>query len=91
MSTKNPYRLSHQVVPSAYRIHLTPDLGAATFTGRVEIDIDVKESVNAITLHAIELDLQPATFTAGTQVVESTSVSSDETYQTATFHFPSTK
>jgi puromycin-sensitive aminopeptidase len=89
MSTKNPYRLGHQVVPSAYRIHLTPDLDAATFAGRVEIDIDVKESVNAITLHAIELDLQPATFVAGNQTVESTSVTSDETYQTATFHFPS--
>ena len=42
----NPYRLARTVVPSAYRIFLTPDLEKFTFTGRVEIDIDIKQSVD---------------------------------------------
>jgi hypothetical protein len=33
--TFNPYRLARTVVPSAYRIFLTPDLDRATFAGRV--------------------------------------------------------
>ena len=39
----NPYRLDRAVVPSAYRIFITPDLESATFAGRVEIDVDIME------------------------------------------------
>ena len=39
-SETNPYRLDRRVVPSAYRLFLTPNLDAATFAGRVEIDVE---------------------------------------------------
>jgi aminopeptidase N len=60
-ASKNPYRLARTVVPSAYRIFITPDLEKFTFSGRVEIDVDVKESVSELTLNAIELELGAAT------------------------------
>ena len=45
-STSNPYRLNRDVVPTAYRIFLNPDLDAATFAGRVEIDVNVNKPVS---------------------------------------------
>jgi puromycin-sensitive aminopeptidase len=90
MTTKlNPYRLARTVVPSAYRIFITPDLNAATFAGRVEIDVDINESVHHVTLHALDLDLGAATITAGGTGHRSTEVHGDETYETTTFDFDS--
>ena len=51
----NPYRLVRTVVPSAYRIFLTPDLENFTFAGRVEIDVQIDEEVRELTLHALDL------------------------------------
>ena len=51
----NPYRLPQTVVPSAYRLHLTPDLETFTFVGRVEIDVDVRESVTTFSVNALSL------------------------------------
>ncbi len=88
MSTStNPYRLPTTVVPNAYRIFLTPDLDAATFVGRVEIDVDVNEAVSSFTLNAIELELGAATVTASGTAHLSGTPSLDDTYQTATFSF----
>ena len=63
-ASKNPYRLAQTVVPSAYRIFLTPDLEKFTFSGRVEIDVDITESVSELTLNAVELELGAATVSA---------------------------
>jgi puromycin-sensitive aminopeptidase len=88
-SKKNPYRLDRSVVPSSYRLFLTPDLDAATFTGRVEIDVDVKEEKNSFTLNAKELELSSATFTSGGNTFVSTGLELDHTYETATYSFDS--
>ena len=56
-STANPYRLGRDIVPSAYRIFLTPDLEAATFAGRVEIDVDVLVPTPVLVLHALDLEV----------------------------------
>src|SRR5674476_172291 len=88
-STSNPYRLARTVVPSAYRIFLTPDLEAATFTGRVEIDVDVRESVDEFALHAIDLELGAATLTAQGASHRSSEPAFNTTYETATFAFDS--
>jgi puromycin-sensitive aminopeptidase len=85
--TTNPYRLARTVVPSAYRIFLTPDLDAATFAGRVEIDVDVRESVGEFALHAIDLELGAATVTAQGTGHRSSEPAFDTTYETATFAF----
>ena len=89
-TSSNPYRLARSVIPNAYRIFLTPDLENFTFAGRVEIDVDVVEALNTLTLHAIELDLGPATLTSGGVSLLSKETSFDETYETATFSFEET-
>ena len=54
----DPYRLDHAVVPRRYEVELTPDLGAATFAGRVRIEVDVVDPTARITLNAIELAVE---------------------------------
>jgi puromycin-sensitive aminopeptidase len=51
------YLLPTSVRPLAYRLVLTPDLLAATFTGDVEIDVTVNEPTTTITLNAAELEI----------------------------------
>jgi puromycin-sensitive aminopeptidase len=86
-SNSNPYRLNRNVLPSAYRIFLTPDLEAATFAGRVEIDVTIVESASQLTLHAIELDLGAASLYTDATTYRSAAPTFDETYETATFNF----
>ncbi len=83
----NPYRLARTVLPRAYRIFLTPDIEAASFSGRVEIDVDVLEPVRAITLHAKNLDLGEASLTREGASLRSTAPRHESTYETATFEF----
>jgi len=87
MTLTNPYRLARTVVPSAYRIFLTPDLEAATFAGRVEIDVDVTQSTSQITLHALDLVLGAASVSAPSTTYRSGEPTYDTQYQTATFDF----
>jgi len=87
--TTNPYRLSPDVRPVAYRLHLEPNLESATFAGTVEIDLDLATASSAITLHAIELDVEPAELVAGSATFVSSSPTFDATYETATFTFAS--
>jgi puromycin-sensitive aminopeptidase len=86
-ATPNPYRLDRNVVPNAYRIFLTPDLDAATFAGRVEIDVDVVQSASSFTLHAIELALGAASLSSGGTTFRSLEPVLDAQYETATFGF----
>src|SRR5205814_1646841 len=51
----DPYRLPTTVVPSRYDLRLEPDLAAATFVGRAEIQLDVRAAVAEIVLNAAEL------------------------------------
>ncbi|MPZ53332.1 MAG: hypothetical protein GEU79_11490 [Acidimicrobiia bacterium] len=77
------YRLPTNVIPSAYRIHLEPNLEAASFTGHVSIDVEADQPRREITLNAIELDLTTAKVSAGddSQVAE---ISLDEELERAT-------
>src|ERR1035437_4986290 len=86
-TSTNPYRLSRDVVPSAYRIFLTPDLEAATFDGRGEIDVEVNESKPELTLHAKDLVLGAATVTGAGTSHRSSEAVFDATYETVTFQF----
>ena len=90
MTTENnPYRLGRNVVPSAYRIFITPNLDSATFAGRVEIDVEIADSTNEVKLNAIELDLGAATLTAGGTAHRSIDLALDEQYEFATYTFDS--
>ena len=83
----NPYRLNRDVVPSAYRLFLTPDLDAATFSGRMEVDVDVHRATPRFTLHAKALELGAATLSTGGTTYRSSTPTHDDTYETATFDF----
>ncbi len=85
--TPNPYRLARTVVPSAYRIFLTPDLENATFSGRVEVDIDITEPISTMTLHSLDLELGAATVSADGTSYRSLEHHPDATYETVTFDF----
>jgi puromycin-sensitive aminopeptidase len=88
MSTSsNPYRLARTVVPSAYRIFLTPDLEAFTFAGRVEIDVEITDPISDLTMHALELELGAATVSADGTSYRSLEHRLDDTYETVTFVF----
>ena len=83
----NPYRLGRTVVPSAYRIFITPNLEKATFAGRVEIDIEITEATNEVKLNSIELDLGAATLTTGGTAHRSIDLHLNEKYEVATYTF----
>ena len=57
----DPYRLPTGVVPSAYRLRMEPDLGAARFAGTVEIDVVLKEPTSAVVLNADGLEIDAPT------------------------------
>ncbi|MCH8103075.1 MAG: M1 family metallopeptidase [Chloroflexi bacterium] len=61
-TTSNPYRLSRNVLPTHYALTLEPDLDAATFSGSVDITLDVAESTTEIILNTAELEIQLAVF-----------------------------
>ena len=86
-SSSNPYRLARSVVPSAYRVFLTPDLEAFTFSGRVEIDVDIHVSVSELKMNAVDLELGAATISADGTSYRSQEHHLDDTYETVTFNF----
>jgi aminopeptidase N len=51
-------RLPQNVIPDHYTIAIAPDLANETFNGEETIDVDVKEPVDTITLHAVDLNLK---------------------------------
>ncbi|MFI5036283.1 MAG: M1 family metallopeptidase [Acidimicrobiales bacterium] len=88
-ASPNPYRLTRAVVPSAYRLFLTPDIENSTFAGRVEVDVDVREPTPSVTLHSKNLVLGAATLTTGGTSHRSSESGHDLDYETATFTFDS--
>jgi puromycin-sensitive aminopeptidase len=81
------YRLPRTVVPERYVIELTPDLDAATFDGRVGIEVHVGDPVDTMVLNAIELDITSAVLTTAGGRTFTASVTTDETLERATLHF----
>ena len=59
--SEDRYRLPTEAVPAAYRLRFEPDLDAATFTGTVEIDVDVAAAIDELLLNAVELEIDGAT------------------------------
>ena len=59
------YRLPPYVLPTRYRIALTPDLDTWTFTGEETIDVQITRPVRQIVLHAADLEVTAASVQAG--------------------------
>jgi puromycin-sensitive aminopeptidase len=58
MSTQNnPHRLPGGVRPARYDVRLRPSLDSASFTGRVEIELEIDEQTDTIVLNAAELEI----------------------------------
>ncbi|HSG06309.1 MAG TPA: M1 family metallopeptidase, partial [Nitrospiria bacterium] len=62
MTTSDSGRLPETVKPSRYDLNLTIDPQARKFSGTVSIDLEVKETIRSITLHALDLNVETATF-----------------------------
>ncbi|MET0589429.1 MAG: M1 family metallopeptidase [Novosphingobium sp.] len=58
-------RLSEAVLPIAYRLDLTIDPDKERFSGKVEIDVTLKQAANHIFLHGRDLTMHKATATVG--------------------------
>jgi|HubBroStandDraft_1064217.scaffolds.fasta_scaffold00011_60 aminopeptidase N len=81
-----PGNLPKSVVPVAYRLDLVPDLDALTFTGSEQIDIEIAQPTDTVTLDANELSFG-AVALLGEDGAAAT-VTLDAKLQTASFHFP---
>lgn len=57
---KSKHRLPDTVRPVAYRLSLEPNLQSLTFTGSVEIDLDVRKPAKEIVLNALDLEIDGA-------------------------------
>ena len=76
--------LPGDVTPDHYRIAVTPDAKALTFTGTVQIDVTVHRSTDAIVLNAADLVIESAALTGETTAPK---IAYDDKVQTATFTF----
>ena len=72
------YRLPRTAIPSRYELTSAPDLGAATFLGRVSIELEVVEPVNELVLDAAELDVRDARLLAADGEEHDLGISFDE-------------
>ena len=59
------YQLPKSVVPRHYDLLVRPDFGSFRFSGRVVVDVEVREPVDRITVHSLGLKITRA------QVVDS--------------------
>jgi len=66
-------RLPTSVVPSHYKIHVTPDLNNFTFKGECIVELDVKEEVSEIICNANDMIIESAVVTNGDGSTISTS------------------
>ena len=80
-----PGQLPKDVVPAAYRIDLVPDFQQLKFTGREEIDVDVRRATDVVTVNAVNLGIEKVALVGDGAALAA--VSLDAQRQTATFRF----
>ena len=88
-SLEDAFRLPRSVEPLLYRIEIEPDIGAATFSGTVAIDVTVHETVDRIVLNAAELAVSDAEVRTEAGDLIACTVSFEDELEQAIFH-PST-
>ena len=84
-----PSQLPRNVRPLHYTITATPDAANLRFTGRADIDVEVLEPTDSVTLNAADLRFSEVSIgNASGLALNSASTRLDEEAQTATFRFP---
>ncbi len=58
--TESDHRLPRTVIPARYQLVLEPDLPGASFTGMLDVDVDVTTAVDHVLLNAAELEITGA-------------------------------
>ncbi|HEX6398756.1 MAG TPA: M1 family metallopeptidase, partial [Steroidobacteraceae bacterium] len=76
--------LPDAVTPEHYRIDFAPDIDGLTFTGSVEIDVNVRRATNTIVLNAADLAIESAALSGEAR---EPAVTLDDKLQTATLTF----
>src|ERR1700733_2104466 len=84
---KQHVRLTNDVIPKKYELHLTPDLEAFVFEGKEAIHLELKKPANSITLHSIELDIESVEIVAGGVTQAARKISYNEKTETASISF----
>lgn len=89
-ASTNPHRLPSFVVPSHYRISLEPNLDEATFSGSVEIEVEIGQATDNIQINSADLAITSAIVldAVGGKTVAS-GVEHDEKMERATLSFDS--
>ena len=84
---KKSVRLSKDIVPKKYELHLTPDLDAFVFAGTETIHLELKKPTKTITLHSIELEIGSGRIPDEVRNFIAKKISYDEKSETATLIF----
>lgn len=87
ISAANAQRLPQNVKPQHYTLTLTPDLKAATFTGKETIDVMLAQPASDIVLNAAQITFEKVTVTAGGKT-QTAQVAEDKAKEQATFTVP---
>jgi len=82
--------LPSSVLPGHYSLTLTPDLETLTFTGILDIEVNVSEPTTEITLHAKELQIKSATFKSTGEALKLVGLNYSFTATTVTLVFSAT-
>ncbi|MHB8465574.1 MAG: M1 family metallopeptidase [Acidimicrobiales bacterium] len=83
----DPYRLPRTIVPSRYRLELSPDLDARRFEGTAVIDVTVVDAVAELVLNAAELEIHSASIVDAADVAQHATVTLDAELERATVTF----
>ena len=86
-SDLDPFRLPRHVLPRRYEVHLEPDLDAATFSGRVLIEVTIEVPTRLIALNAKELDVT-SVFVDGAPAIHALDVENERLIVGATEDIP---
>ena len=85
----DPYRLPASVVPSHYKLHIRPNLESETFSGEVDIEVDISETVSEIILNSIEIEVKSARLISSHAEIGIAAFNYDEELERVTLHLDS--
>jgi puromycin-sensitive aminopeptidase len=86
--TAEAYRLPRNAEPLAYRIEIEPDVGSASFSGTVAIDLTIHEPLQAFVLNAVDLAISDVEVRTESGQALGCSVSFNDELEQVTFTAP---